>query len=148
MEISHRPYGCWCSTSKHDAACLRVGNRSSGMEETKTKGRGMTRQDIDQYFAELERAGLFVKTGQLRQGQPVYVASEWGVKLRHDHPDLFNQIINTCDDLDVLQQIYDQHKDVLPNTDSERAPGFNLRQRAIISSKRSCTECEAILFTA
>ena len=83
------------------------------MEETKAKGRDMTRQEIDQYFAELERAGLFVKTGQLRQGQPVYVASEWGVKLRHDHPDLFNQIINTCDDLDVLQQIYDQHKDVL-----------------------------------
>jgi hypothetical protein len=50
----------------------------------KTKGRDMTRQEIDQYFAELERAGLFVKTGQLRQGQPVYVASEWGVKLRHD----------------------------------------------------------------
>ena len=49
----------------------------------------------------------------LHVGQPVYVASEWGVKLRHDHPDLFNQIINTCDDLDVLQQIYDQHKDVL-----------------------------------
>jgi hypothetical protein len=90
-----------------------VVNRSSGVEETKTKGRDMTRQEIDQYFAELERAGLFVKTGQLRQGQPVYVASEWGVKLRHDHPDLFNQIINTCDDLDVLQQIYDQHKDVL-----------------------------------
>jgi hypothetical protein len=79
----------------------------------KTKGRDMTRQEIDQYFAELERVGLFVKTGQLRQGQPVYVASEWGVKLRDDHPDLFDQIINTCDDLDVLQQIYDQHKDVL-----------------------------------
>jgi hypothetical protein len=83
------------------------------MEQTKTKGRDMTRQQIEQYFAELERAGLFVKAGQLREGQSIYVASERGVKLRREHPDLFNQIINTCDDLDVLQRICDQHKEVL-----------------------------------
>jgi hypothetical protein len=112
------------------------------MEETKTKGRDMTRQEIDQYFAELERAGLFVKTGQLRQGQPVYVASEWGVKLRHDHPDLFNQIINTCDDLDVLQQIYDQHKDVLakyPRRPSHVVRSGEARIVSISGRVRKCT---------
>ena len=59
------------------------------------------------------------------------MASEWGVKLRHDHPDLFNQIINTCDDLDVLQQIYDQRKDVLAKY--QRADGGRSGARSSIS---------------
>jgi hypothetical protein len=50
-------------------------------------GEGQTMEDeIQQALAQLESLGLVAKSGEFRQGRPVYVTTVFSQKLRDAHP--------------------------------------------------------------
>lgn len=73
----------------------------------------MASPETEARIAELEAAGLLVKTGKMRKGQPIYVVSEWSRKLKRDHPNLLEELIGACGDPDELRLVYQRHKEVL-----------------------------------
>jgi hypothetical protein len=85
----------------------RVGVLDEGVEGI------MASPETEACFAELEAAGLLVKAGKMRKGKPVYVTTEWSVKLGRDYPAVLEELIGACGDPDELRRVYEQHKDIL-----------------------------------
>jgi hypothetical protein len=54
-----------------------------------------------------------MKNGKVRKGKPVYVSTEWGMKLGRDHPAVLEELVEACGDPDELRRVYEQHKDIL-----------------------------------
>jgi hypothetical protein len=69
--------------------------------------------EMEACLAGLEAAGLIAWNGEMRGGMPAYIMTEWSKKLKHNHPALFDELVEACVDHDELRRVCERHKKIL-----------------------------------